>query len=343
MLAEQKQKLYEELEQFYGLTRERIPHQYGAFFDAINVMINEKTAFDITRKTILILHARSQKKQYKETVAIEAFNRLVALNLQRTEVRIKRFQEKFAAKDETLKKKQQQINEQAAKIEEMQRLAAIGQTAGMVGHDIRNPLQSITGEMYLIKNELATLPDGDAKSNVQESIKLIQENILYINKIVADLQDYAKHLMPRREVVKVDEAVKNALAAADIPYEVKVTIQINNETAASMYADKDMVRRILTNLIQNAVQAMPDGGQLTIQANTHKKTTITITDTGVGIPKGVKEKIFTPLFTTKAKGQGLGLAVVKRLVEAQEGTIRFESEEGKGTTFILEFLAAPPF
>lgn len=91
------------------------------------------------------------------------------------------------------------------------------------------------------------------------------------------------------------------------------------------------------NLVNNAVQAMPKGGKLTIEAHTTKdKVIISVKDTGVGIPEEVKPNLFTPLFTTKSKGQGLGLAVVKRLVEGLNGKVSFESEEGKETKFIVE-------
>jgi signal transduction histidine kinase len=97
------------------------------------------------------------------------------------------------------------------------------------------------------------------------------------------------------------------------------------------------MRRILTNLITNAVQAMQEEGKLIIQAAKKQDViVITVEDTGVGIPEEVKTKMFTPLFTTKSKGQGLGLAVVKRLVEALKGTIVFDSVAGKGTKFIVE-------
>jgi signal transduction histidine kinase len=93
----------------------------------------------------------------------------------------------------------------------------------------------------------------------------------------------------------------------------------------------------MTNLITNAVQAMPNEGKLTIKANKKKdKILISVQDTGVGIPEEVKTKMFTPLFTTKSKGQGLGLAVVKRLVEALNGQITFESQPNKGTKFVVE-------
>jgi two-component system sporulation sensor kinase A len=100
-----------------------------------------------------------------------------------------------------------------------------------------------------------------------------------------------------------------------------------------------MLKRVLVNLVTNAVQAMPKGGKLTVHAELNLITSnikISVKDTGVGIPKAVREKMFTPLITSKAKGQGLGLAVVKRLIDALSGSITFESEEGKGTKFTIE-------
>ena len=96
------------------------------------------------------------------------------------------------------------------------------------------------------------------------------------------------------------------------------------------------INRIMYNLVNNAVQAMPKGGKLTIHAYKEaNESVITVKDTGVGIPEAVKGKLFTPMFTTKAKGQGFGLPVVKRMTEALGGTVTFESQEGKGTTFIV--------
>ena len=98
-----------------------------------------------------------------------------------------------------------------------------------------------------------------------------------------------------------------------------------------------MLKRIIINLIQNAVQAMPNGGTLKISAMCKdNQAWVSIQDTGEGIPEEVKSKLFTPLFTTKSKGQGFGLAVVKRLIEVQCGKISFQSENGKGTTFTIQ-------
>ncbi|MCW3996096.1 MAG: ATP-binding protein [Candidatus Bathyarchaeota archaeon] len=98
-----------------------------------------------------------------------------------------------------------------------------------------------------------------------------------------------------------------------------------------------MLKRSLTNLIQNAIQAMPNCGKLTVRASyTTDTAEISVEDTGAGIPEEVKEKLFTPLFTAKAKRQGLGLAVVKRLIEVQGGTVSFESQQGNGAKFIIK-------
>ena len=122
------------------------------------------------------------------------------------------------------------------------------------------------------------------------------------------------------------------------PKNIKVNVKIE-ESAAKIIADPDYIKRIFSNLALNAVQAMPSGGKLNIRAHADEQTKdilITVKDTGVGIPEEIKPKLFTPMMTTKAKGQGLGLAVVKRMVEALDGKISFETEEGKGTKFIIE-------
>ncbi len=214
-----------------------------------------------------------------------------------------------------------------------ERLATIGATAGMVGHDIRNPLQAITGDIYLAKTELDLTPDSDEKKNIQESLTEIEKNIDYINKIVADLQDFAKHLNPVTEETDLKRIIDELLSKNGLPENVKVSVKVEPE-ARKVVADSTFINRIMYNLVNNAVQAMPKGGKLTIHAYRQlNDTVLTVEDTGVGIPEEVKPKLFTPMFTTKAKGQGFGLAVIKRMTEALGGTVTFESQEGKGTTF----------
>ena len=142
-------------------------------------------------------------------------------------------------------------------------------------------------------------------------------------------------LNPRTEETDIKLIVDHLLAKNGLPENVNVTVKVEPE-ARKVVADSTFINRIMYNLITNAVQAMPKGGSLTIHANKDKKTgdeIIIVKDTGVGIPEEVKSKLFTPMFTTKSKGQGFGLAVIKRMTEALGGTVIFESQEGKGTTF----------
>jgi len=220
-------------------------------------------------------------------------------------------------------------------LKDSERLAAMGLTAGMVGHDIRNPLQAITGEIYLAKTELDPAPDSDAKKNVLENLQEIENNVNYINKIVADLQDFSRPLNPQIEEIDLKTIIDKLLEKNDLPKNIDLEVRVD-AAARKAVSDSTFINRILHNLINNSVQAMPNGGKLSILA--HKETNelvITVEDTGVGVPEAAKDKLFTPMFTTKAKGQGLGLAVIKRMTEALGGTVTFESQKDKGTKFTV--------
>jgi signal transduction histidine kinase/PAS domain-containing protein len=248
-----------------------------------------------------------------------------------------KLEEKAAEVEEYASQMEELAEDRAKKLQDAERMATIGQTAGMVGHDIRNPLQAITSELYLEKLEIASLSEGKAKENLLESIQGIEENLVYINKIVADLQDFARPLNPKKESVEAEKAIGEALAMVTIPEGIKISV-LAEKNLPLLTVDSTMIKRVLVNVIQNAVQAMPKGGNLTIRANSHKhEVTIDVEDTGEGIPREVQSKLFTPLITTKSKGQGFGLAVVKRMIEAMNGTVTFESEQGKGTKFTLHF------
>jgi nitrogen fixation/metabolism regulation signal transduction histidine kinase len=220
-------------------------------------------------------------------------------------------------------------------LHDQERLAAIGATAGMVGHDIRNPLQAITGDVYLLREEIKGMPEREEKSSAEESLEGIEKNIDYINKIVADLQDFARPLNPRIEEIDLKRLIDDLLAKNGLPENVKVTVKVEAATEKVM-ADSTFINRIMVNLVNNAVQAMPNGGKLVIKVYKEANdVVIDVTDTGTGVSEALKNKLFTPMFTTKARGQGFGLPVVKRMTEALGGTVSFESQEGKGATFII--------
>lgn len=157
-----------------------------------------------------------------------------------------------------------------------------------------------------------------------------------MDKIVSDLQDYAQPLAPQLTETNLPKLIRQTLSMINIPKTVKVSMKIE-KLANSALIDPTLMRRTLTNLAINAIQAMPKRGRLTIRARCKGDSTIiTVEDSGVGIPRKNLAKIFNPFFTTKAKGQGLGLAVCKRLVEAQGGTINVKRKPRKGTAFTIK-------
>ncbi len=229
--------------------------------------------------------------------------------------------------------------ERAEKLKDAERLAAIGATAGMVGHDLRNPLQAIINELYLAKMELTERYEGHETTMMLASLKHIADEVNYMDKIVQDLQDYAKSHDVTLEKVDLEKIFQKLLMETDFPENINAKYRVA-ENARKIVADPALVERIVTNLTNNAVQAMPEGGKLEISAyRDGNEFIIEVQDSGVGIPDEVKPNLFKPLFSTKAKGQGFGLAVVKRMTEALGGTVIYESKKGKGTKFIVRLPA----
>ncbi len=277
--------------------------------------------------------------RFSEVISKTSFANLKLAKLLSTQKELQlKLEDKAAEVEEYACQMEQLAEERAKQLKDAERLSAIGATAGMVGHDIRNPLQAIISELYLANLEVDSLKDEQVRVNLHESIKEIEENLFYIDKIVADLQDFARPLKPNMENMNVEKTVKDILLLVNTPQDVKVTVDVPADLVLA--ADAIMLKRVLVNLIQNAMQAMPKGGDLKIAAQIKgKEIVISIQDTGEGIPKEFQSKLFTPLMTTKSKGQGFGLPVVKRMTEAMGGTVTFTSQQGTGTTFTLRFPA----
>ena len=228
------------------------------------------------------------------------------------------------------------VKERTKKLKEAERLAAIGETATMVGHDLRNPLQVIIGKLYLARENLNRIScPHKEKQNLEKILTRIEEETKYLNKIVLDLQDYASPSNVELEETNISDVINETLSSLPILDTIKVSVMIP-ESLQKLMIDPTLMRRVFTNLILNALQAMPSGGELRIEALEKDAALINIHDTGVGIPKDNLSKLFQPLFTTKAKGQGFGLAVCKKLLELQGFEVTVDSEVGKGSTFTIK-------
>jgi PAS domain S-box-containing protein len=227
-------------------------------------------------------------------------------------------------KDITARK---QMEQQLFKSE---RLAAIGELAAMIGHDLRNPLTGITGAAYYLKTKLDKKMDVKAK----EMLEIIEKDIEYSNKIINDLLEYSREIKLELVGTTPKSLVREALSLVAVPENIRVINLSRNKPR--MEADIDKMKRTFANVIKNAFDAMPIGGTLTIKSRrVNNNVQIAFSDTGIGMSKQVLDKLWRPLFTTKAKGMGFGLPICKRVVEAHGGKISVETTVAKGTTFTI--------
>ncbi|MGC8849416.1 MAG: PAS domain S-box protein [Candidatus Bathyarchaeia archaeon] len=218
---------------------------------------------------------------------------------------------------------------------EAERMAAVGSLAAQVGHDLRNPLTSISNAAYYLKMKLK-----DAGEKVKRMIEIILQEVDYADKILRDLLDFSKPLKPKLVPTNVTEVLEEALASVAKPRKIEVEKRFKPVPEAPM--DPDMLKRAFSNIVQNAYEAMPRGGKLTIEAEALEDSVkASFQDTGNGIPEEDLEKIFQPLFTTKAKGLGLGLATAKRIIEAHGGEVIVESKPGEGSKFTVKIPLKP--
>jgi len=228
------------------------------------------------------------------------------------------------------------VEERTRKLREAERMATIGKVASMVGHDLRNPLTGIAGAAYFLKKKLGQAMDEKLK----EMLDLIDKNVEYSNNIINDLSEYSSDIRLKQNETSPESIIGEALSLVEIPRNIQVLDK--SQDKPKMNVDVTRMKRVFVNLIKNAVEAMPKGGTLTIESRKKDgNVELRFIDTGVGIPEDVLEKLFTPFFTTKPKGIGLGLSICKRIVEAHEGKISVESTVGKGTTFTVMLPTRP--
>jgi PAS domain S-box-containing protein len=223
-----------------------------------------------------------------------------------------------------------QLKQTQAKLVKSERLAAIGELAAMVGHDLRNPLTGIKGAAYYLNSKYR----GEISNVGKAMLTTIDECIEHSNKIINDLLEYSRDLKLELSETNPKAMLAQPLAMLKVPKKVKVINKTEGKPAVMV--DAARMTRVLLNILQNAVDAMPEGGTLTLTSKTVKgNLQISIADTGTGMSKKTIAKLWTPLFTTKAKGMGFGLSICKRIVEAHKGEISVKSKIGKGSTFTV--------
>lgn len=230
-----------------------------------------------------------------------------------------------------------------------ERRAAIGTMAAGINHEIGNPLNIITTKIqfFLLSKQRGYFKDKSREEILEECGLLLDETLKQTNRIVEITKKLSNFAKPSREfrpqTVNILEEIEETLAMLGHELELE-KIRIEKEISPDVpkiLADRQELRQILFNLIRNAAQAIEEKGQITLRAlsTANGRVRIEIQDTGKGIPEDKRQRIFEPFFTTKgsAKGTGLGLSIVRQLVWKNRGEITFKSQEGAGTSFILEF------
>jgi len=212
-------------------------------------------------------------------------------------------------------------------VELRERLTALGEMSAGIAHELRNPMAVISGYLNLFAKKAE--PAG------QEVIKKISDEISGMNRIIGDLLTFARPASLNRVSVNIKDLLSGCLEtvieARDPGRRIAVTKNLEDMKAM---LDEVLMRQALTNVIQNAVEAMPENGSLALESGMKQnELVIAIRDTGIGIPADTIKKIFLPFFTTKDKGVGMGLALAHKIVASHGGRIEVESREGQGTTF----------
>jgi signal transduction histidine kinase len=214
-----------------------------------------------------------------------------------------------------------------------ERVAELGTLASGMAHEIGTPMNVILGRAEYLMDRVTDEP-------VKKGLKTIVAQVERITRVMNQLLTFARRKPREPRPVALEQVIDNSLEMFRerlSNHRVDVSTDID-PGCTTVVADSDQMNQVLINLIMNAIHAMPQGGTLRVGLRPERDMVkLTISDTGHGIPKEVVEKIFEPFFTTKefGKGTGLGLTVVKGIIEEHQGSIAVESEEGKGTTFTI--------
>jgi PAS domain S-box-containing protein len=235
-----------------------------------------------------------------------------------------------AALEASIRARTSELEAAQAQLSRREKLAVLGQLAGSVGHELRNPLSVIYNATYYLQELL----DG-ADDATKDHLRMIAATAREAEAIITDLLDFSRTRASERALVPLESLIDGVLVKHPAPDGIQVALDISPDLPP-IWVDAQQIGQVLDNLITNAYQAMDTGGTLTLTARTElEQVQVAVTDTGCGIAPEDQAHIFEPLFTTKTHGIGLGLALSKNYVELNGGTIGFESEPDAGCTFTV--------
>ena len=226
--------------------------------------------------------------------------------------------------------------EYVARLQRTERLATLGQVAGGVAHELRNPLNVVKTSVYYLLNARNPTPEKKA-----DHLKRIERNVELADNVITSLSNFAKVPVPALAPIAIEPLVRESLEINPPGEGIEVTVDCPAGLPHAL-GDGDQLRIALGNLIRNARDAMTQGGRLAISACANDGVVeLSVADTGVGIEATDLARIMEPLYSTKARGLGLGLAITRSIVEKNQGSLRVTSEPGRGSTFTIRLTASP--
>jgi signal transduction histidine kinase len=225
--------------------------------------------------------------------------------------------------------------EYLARQQRSERLAAIGQVAGGIAHELRNPLNVVKTSIYYLLNARNPSP-----AKIAEHLQRIERHVVVADGVITALSNFARMPLPNLRPFPIEQCVREVLELNPLPDNIQVTIDCP-PSLPPVLGDIDQIRIVFANLVRNSREAMPQGGHLSFQGRqVGDSVEIDVTDTGVGISADNLSRITEPLYSTKARGLGLGLAIARAILEKNKGSLRVASEVGRGTTCTVQLIAA---
>jgi len=230
------------------------------------------------------------------------------------------------------------VEERIQELLKAERLAAVGQAAAMIAHDLRNPLQDIRLAQHLLGN--LYLNEGE-EEKLKKLLNQIDRNAAYANGIIDSLLIYSQERPLSYQETNINQLLQESLRESAPPEHIKVKENLNK--VPNIFLDQNLMKRVFQNLILNAIQAMETGGTLILETKTEEDSVaVSVKDAGKGISEIEQRLIWKPFYTSKPKGMGLGLSIAKRVVEMHGGNIGIESKLGEGSTFTVHIPICTP-
>ncbi|MGE3804562.1 MAG: sensor histidine kinase, partial [Gemmataceae bacterium] len=226
--------------------------------------------------------------------------------------------------------------EYMTRLQRTERLVTIGQVAGGIAHELRNPLNVVKTSVYYLLNARNPTPE-----KTSEHLRRIERHVVLADSVITALSNFARLPTPQQEACPAAACVQEALEMSSPPEQVKVNLDCPPEVPP-LLVDGSQIRIVVANLIRNACDAMPEGGNLGIRARAENGTVILdVSDSGVGIAREDLARIMEPLYSTKTRGLGLGLAIARAILDKNRGSLEVSSTPGQGSTFTIRVPAAP--